>query len=117
LTAGPRDDEPLTPTPAHSQWGRKVATGYLVLVGVAFVLVIVELLRGSPGLGVLAVSVLTAPWSALLSSLAKFLAPRLPIDALRVLGLALAVLSALLNARMLYGIAARAERDMRAAKG
>ncbi len=111
--APPRDDEPLTPTPARSRWGRKVATGYLVVIGIAFALLAVELWRGEAGLGGLAISVLTAPWSALLAPLARFLAPRMPMGGLRVLGLALGVLTALLNARILYGIAARAERDVR----
>ena len=111
MTATP--DEPLATTPAASRWGRKAAGVYLAVAALAFVAVAIELVRGRPGLGVFAVSILTAPWSALLAPLARTLQGRVPDAALRPLGLVLALLCALLNARILYGIAARTERDAR----
>jgi hypothetical protein len=86
---------------------------YLVVVVVAFAVLVYELVRGERGLGSIALSVLTAPWSAALSMLAQALAGSLPEAAMRALGFALAAASALLNARILYGMAARAERDAR----
>jgi hypothetical protein len=106
--------EALEPAPAGSPWGRRVATVYLVVVGLAFALLVYELARGQRGLGSIAVSVLTAPWSAALAMLAQALAGSLSEGAMRALGFALAAASALLNARILYGMAARAERDARA---
>ncbi|MCC6972335.1 MAG: hypothetical protein IT434_19135 [Phycisphaerales bacterium] len=105
--------EALAPTPAGSRWGALVARIYLGLVGLALVLVVVEVARGERGLGAIAVTVLTAPWSGLLAPVAQWLAPSLPVAGLRALGFALAVGAALLNARVFYGIAARAERDAR----
>ena len=101
------------PAPAASGWGRRVATVYLSVVGVTFALLFYELARGERGLGSIALSVLTAPWSAALALLAQSLAGSLPAGAMRALGFVLAAASALLNARILYGIAARAERDAR----
>ncbi len=114
MTIAPSPDEPLAPSPPASRWGRKAAGVYLGVVALAMVLVVRELLIGSSGLGTLAVSVLTAPWSALLSALAKFLTGRVAPGTLRAVGLVLLALCALLNARILYGIGARAERDARA---
>lgn len=105
--------ETLTPTPTGSRWGALVARIYLSLVGLALVLVVVEVARGERGLGAIAVTVLTAPWSGLLAPVAQWLAPSLPVAGLRAMGFALAVGAALLNARVFYGIAARAERDAR----
>ncbi len=111
-----RDIEALGPTPSGSTWGRRVATVYLVLVGASFALVFWELASGSRGLGSFAISVLTAPWSAGLAYLARLLAGSLSETAMRVLGLVLTAGAAALNARILYGIAARAERDVRDAR-
>lgn len=47
---------------------------------------------------------------------AQALAPHLPAGVLRALGFLLAAAAALLNARILYGVAARAERDARGAR-
>ena len=114
MPTAPQPDEPLAPSPPGSRWGRKAAGVYLAVVALAMVLVVRELFIGSSGLGTLAISVLTAPWSALLSSLAKFLTGRVSPGVLRTTGLVLLALCALLNARILYGIGARAERDARA---
>jgi hypothetical protein len=110
-------EEPLAPTPARSTWGRNAARIYLVAVAIAALVLARELVVGRSGPGVLAISVLTAPWSGLLAGLARTLAGRMDPAALRALGLVLAALAALLNARILYGIAARAERDVRGATG
>lgn len=110
VTPGP---EALGPTPAGSQWGRRVATVYLAIVALAFALLAWELVSGQRGLGSIAISILTAPWSAALALLAQSLAGSMDAGAMRVLGFALAVACALLNARILYGMAARAERDAR----
>ena len=109
--------ESLAPAPAGSRWGRLAARVYLGLVAAAFVLLAWELSAGQRGLGSIAVSVLTAPWSALLAMLAQALSGGVPPAAMRVLGFALAIASAALNARILYGMAARAERDVRASRG
>jgi len=105
--------EALAPAPAGSPLGRSIATIYLVVVGLAFAVLVYELMRGQHGIGSIAVSVLTAPWSAALALVAQALAGSLPEGAMRVLGFTLAFASALLNARILYGMAARAERDFR----
>ncbi len=110
------DPEFLTPAPSGSRWGRRTAAVYLGVVALAFALLFWELGAGQRGLGSIAVSVLTAPWSAALAMLAQGLAGRLPEGAMRLLGFALAAAAALLNARILYGMAARAERDVRAAR-
>lgn len=104
------------PAPAGSGWGRRVATIYLAVVALAFTLLAYELAAGQRGLGSIALSVLTAPWSAALAMLAQALGGSLPATAMRVLGFALAGAAALLNARILYGVAARAERDARGAR-
>lgn len=101
------------PSPAGSRWGRRVAIVYLALVAAAFGLLAWELASGQRGLGSIAISVLTAPWSAGLALVAQGVSGALPPAALRALGFALAALAAALNARILYGIAARAERDAR----
>jgi hypothetical protein len=64
----------------------------------------------------MAISILTAPWSVLLASLARALGSALAPGVMRGLGVVLVVVSALLNARILYGMAARGERDVRAAR-
>jgi len=112
----PTGPEALGPAPAGSHWGRRVATIYLAVVGLALALLAWELAAGQRGLGSIALSVLTAPWSAALAMLAQALAGTLPEGAMRVLGFALAAAAAGLNARILYGMAARAERDARAAR-
>jgi hypothetical protein len=105
--------EVLTPSPVGSRWGRRATVIYLSVVAAAFTLLAWELSTGQRGLGSVAISVLTAPWSAALALLAQALAGAVPQSALRVLGFTLAAASALLNARILYGMAARAERDAR----
>jgi hypothetical protein len=111
--AAPGTPEVPAPSPAGSRWGRRVATVYLALAGLSFALLFYELAAGQRGLGSIAISVLTAPWSAALALLAQSLGGALPEAAMRVLGFALAGAAALLNARILYGMAARAERDAR----
>jgi hypothetical protein len=108
--------ESLAPTPAGSRWGRNAALVYLGVVAVAFAFTLSELFANRSGTGTWAISVLTAPWSVLLANLARVLADRLAPGALRTLGLALVLLSAALNARILYGMGARAERDARASR-
>lgn len=108
--------EPLGPSPAGSRWGRRAATIYLAVVGLAFALLLGELAAGQRGLGSIALSVLTAPWSAALALLAQALAGSLPEAGMRILGFALAAAAAALNARILYGMAARAERDARGSR-
>ena len=103
--------ESLATTPAGSRWGWSAARVYLAVVAVAFGFTLRDLAAGHSGIGTWAISVLTAPWSVLLTSAARALAVQLSPQALRVAGLALVVVSAALNARILYGIAARAERD------
>jgi hypothetical protein len=110
------NEEALAPAPGGSAWGRKVARAYLVIAGLAAALMVRELVAGASGIGTMAISILTAPWSVLLASLARALAPALAPGVMRALGLTLVVLSALLNARILYGMAARGERDARAAR-
>lgn len=105
------EPETLATTPAGSGWGRRVAIVYLTLVGLALVLTFVEVARGEHGLGAVAVTVLTAPWSGLLANLAQALGGSLSVGAMRALGVALTVGAALLNARVFYGIVARMERD------
>ncbi len=108
------EPETLAPTPAGSAWGKRVAFAYLGAVGLAFALTFVETSRGEHGLGSVAVTVLTAPWSGLLANLAQALGGSLSVAGLRVLGVALTLAAALLNARVFYGIVARMERDARA---
>ena len=109
----PTATEPLAPAPPHSRWGRSAVRVYLALVAIAAGLTARELFAGRSGVGTWAVSVLTAPWSVLLAGLARALAPRMDAVAMRACGIALVVLAAALNARILYGMAARAERDAR----
>jgi hypothetical protein len=116
MSITPLPDEPLAPSPRGSRWGRNAAGVYLGVLVLATAMVVREMLVGSSGLGILAVSVLTAPWSALLAPLAKFLTGRMAPGTLRAAGLVLLALCALLNARILYGIGARAERDARATR-
>ncbi len=116
MSTDDRTHESLAPTPERSRWGRNAAAGYGGVAAVAFAFTLRDLAAGRSGTGTWAVSVLTAPWSVLLANVARMLAGRLTPGALRALGLALVLLSALLNARILYGMAARAERDVRAAR-
>ena len=110
------NEEDLAPAPAGSAWGRKVSRVYLAAAAVAAALMVRELVVGESGFGTMAISILTAPWSVLLASLARAVSPSLAPAVMRGLGLGLVLVSALLNARILYGMAARGERDMRAAK-
>jgi hypothetical protein len=108
------EPEALAAPPAASPWGRNTARTYLAVVAVAFALVIRELVTGQSGTGTFAVSILAAPWSVLLAYVARAAAPMLPPLAMRITGLVLVLLATLLNARILYGMAARLERDVRA---
>jgi len=111
-----RTHESLAPAPAGSRWGRNAALVYGGVCAVAFAFTLRELFAGQSGTGTWAISVLTAPWSVLLASVARMLSGRLAPQALRALGVALVLLSAALNARIVYGMAARAERDAAAAR-
>lgn len=116
MSAPPSRSESLEPSLPGSRWGRNAARVYLGVVVAAAVLLASELVSGRTGFGSLAISVLTAPWSGLLAPLASRLAPHLTPVAMRATGLSLVALTALLNARILYGIAARMERDARAGR-
>ena len=116
MTSPLPNEEALAPPPAGSQWGRLVSRGYLVVAALATALMVRDLVAGRSGFGTMAISILTAPWSVLLAYVARALAPALAPGAMRALGVVLVVLSALLNARILYGMAARAERDVRSAR-
>lgn len=107
------EPETLAPTPAGSAWGKRVAFVYLGAVVLAFALTFVETARGEHGLGSVAVTVLTAPWSGLLANLAQALGGSLGVAGMRALGVTLTAAAALLNARVFYGIVARMERDAR----
>ncbi len=116
MTSMPPDDEVLAAAPSGSRWGRAVARTYLALGGLALALVVRELVVGRSGIGTMAISILAAPWSVLLAYVAGAVSPALAPGAMRAAGLVLIVLALLLNARILYGMAARAERDVRAAR-
>lgn len=116
MSADDRMHESLAPAPAGSRWGRNAALVYGGVCAVAFAFTLRELIGGRSGTGTWAISVLTAPWSVLLASVARMLSDRLAPAFLRALGLALVLLSAALNARIVYGMAARAERDASAAR-
>ncbi len=109
------DTESLAPAPP-SRWGRMVSRTYLVIAAGAALLMVRELVANQSGLGTMALSLLTAPWSVLLSYVAQAVAPGLAPGTMRVIGLVLMLLAVLLNARILSGMAARAERDVRAAR-
>ena len=108
-------DESLQPTPVASRWGEKSARIFLIIALVAVAIMIFEAASGRPGVGSLAASILGAPWSVLLAPLAGWLHGRVPDTALRVTGVLLALASVWLNSRIVYGIAARTERDLRSA--
>ncbi|MEO5989259.1 MAG: hypothetical protein ABIU54_04540 [Candidatus Eisenbacteria bacterium] len=107
-------DEPLQPAPQSSAWGRKASRIFLLIGLSAVGLTIYEVFSGRSGVGSLAAGILSAPWSVLLAPLARAMQGRVPDDALRVIGLLLALGCVLLNSRIVYGIAARMERDLRA---
>ena len=109
------NSETLEPTPEHSAWGEKSARIFLIIALVAVAIMIFEAASGRPGVGSLAASILGAPWSVLLAPLAGWLHGRVPDTALRVTGVLLALASVWLNSRIVYGIAARTERDLRSA--
>lgn len=108
-------DETLQPVPTGSLWGQKASRWFLVVALASLALMTYEAFSGRPGVGSLAASILSAPWSVLLSQLAQALHGRLPDSAMRIIGLLLALGCVLLNSRIVYGIAARMERDLRAA--
>lgn len=110
-------NESLAPVPQGSRWGRLVAGGYLVIAFVAAALVARDLAMGTPGVGTRIASIITAPWSFFLAGLARALAPVLPLGALRAAGMGAMAFAVALNARILYGMAARFERDARLARG
>ncbi len=105
-------DEALASTPSGSAWGRTTVRVYLGIVVVAALLLAFDLAQGRPGSGSFFLSVLTAPWSALLAPVAGSLKGPLGDAGLIVVGLLLAAGCVALNARIAYGIAARMERDM-----
>lgn len=104
-------DEPLTAPPIGSSWGRNTVRAYLAIVAVAAVLLAFDLAQGRGGAGSFFISVLTAPWSALIAPLAASLRASLGDRATVMLGLLLAAGCIALNARIAYGIAARMQRD------
>lgn len=108
-------DESLQPAPAASLWGQKASRMFLIVALPAVALMAYEAFSGHPGVGSLAASILSAPWSVLLSGLAQMVQGHLAPAAMRVIGLLLALGCVLLNSRIVYGIAARMERDLRAA--
>jgi len=108
-------DETLQPIPTGSQWGHKASRVFLIVALSAVGLMTYEAFSGRPGVGSLAASILSAPWSVLLAPVAQALHGRIADSAMRVIGLLLALGSVLLNSRIVYGIAARMERDLRAA--
>ena len=108
-------DETLQPAPTASLWGQKASRIFLFIALPAVALMAYEAFSGHPGVGSLAASILSAPWSVLLSGLAQMLQGQLAPAAMRVIGLLLALGCVLLNSRIVYGIAARMERDLRAA--
>lgn len=110
--SGPAE-ESLAPAPRGSAWGRSAALVYGGVVTLAFSATLWEVARGTPGFGSFVLSVATAPWSVLLASVPALLHGRVPDGAIRAMGLALAVVSALLNAWIAYGMGARFERDAR----
>ncbi len=107
-------DEPLQPAPSASLWGKKASRIFLIIGLLTVALTIYEVFSGRSGVGSLVAGILSAPWSVLLAPLARALQGRVPDDALRVIGLLLALGCVLLNSRIVYGIAARMERDVRA---
>jgi len=104
-------DEPLAAPPSASTWGRNTVRVYLGLVVVSAILLAIELAQGQGGAGSFFLSVLTAPWSALIAPLAASLRGPLGDRGLLAVGLLLAVGCVALNARIAYGIAARMQRD------
>ena len=105
-------EDRLEPSPEHSTWGRNAMRVYLGVAAIAFALMVSEMVRGESGFGTFLISIVTAPWSGLLMMPARALAGRLSPGTMRGIGVALVVLSALLNAAVIRGIAARAQRDV-----
>lgn len=105
-------DEPLAATPQGSAWGRTTVRVYLGIVAVVAVLLAMDLSRGQSGTGTFFLSVVTAPWSALLAPLAGAVRGPLGERGMVAVGLLLAALCIALNARIAYGIAARIQRDL-----
>lgn len=85
---------------------------YLGITAIAFALMVSELIRGESGFGTFLISIVTAPWSGLLMMPARALAGHVSPGIMRGIGIALVILSALLNAAVIRGIAARAQRDV-----
>lgn len=112
-SATPQGDSP--PPGDMARWGRRAATIYLVVAGLALVAMLVETVLGHPGIGTMFAAILAAPWSMLAAS---FLPP-MPRDWPMAAGLAIRMaplaLFMLLNAAIIAGIAARSERDLRGA--
>lgn len=106
-------DEPLQPPP-QSAWGQNASRMFLVVGLSAVGLMTYEAFSGRPGVGSLAAGVLSAPWSVLLAQLAQALQAHLASAAMRIIGILLALGCVLLNSRIVFGIAARMERDLRA---
>jgi hypothetical protein len=108
-------EAPEAPVPASmTQWGRRVALGYLAVCALVLIAMVVEAMTGESRNAGMFAAFLTVPWSMLLAGLA----PQLPSDgpfavvlAARMVPLALLML---LNAAIVAGIAARSERDLSA---
>lgn len=115
----PRDEarEPEVPAPpSMSQWGRRVALGYLAVCAVVLIAMVIEALNGESRNAGMFAAFLTVPWSMLWAGLA----PPMPHEgsALVMLAARIAPLVAfmLLNAAIVAGIAARSERDLGASR-
>ncbi len=104
-------DEPLGAAPPGSSWGRITVRVYLGIAAASGALLAFDLAQGRSGIGSFFVSVVTAPWSALIAPLAGSLRGPLGDRGLLAVGLALAAGCVALNARIAYGIAARMQRD------
>jgi len=103
---------PMSPNMPTSRWGRLVTRAYLVACALALVAMLVETVSGHAGIATMFAAILAAPWSMLVAGLA----PPLPRDWPMAAGLAVRMiplaLFMLLNAAIVRGIAARAERDL-----
>jgi hypothetical protein len=105
-------EERLAPAPTGSRWGRTTVGVYLGLVAVCAAWLGWDLLSGHhASTGSFFLSVLTAPWSGLLAPLAGFVGGFVGPEGVRATGFGLLAACAALNARILYGIAARMQRD------
>jgi hypothetical protein len=111
----PASSAPASAAPDMARWGRRAATLYLGVAGLALVAMLIETVLGHAGIGTMFAAILAAPWSMLA---AAFLPP-MPRDWPMAAGLAIRMaplaVFMLLNAAIIAGIAARSERDLRSA--